>query len=123
MLSQEGGDNAEVTNAAMAMLQGDNAAMTMYATSTWPLGTSTTETADDNIKQVWFTVVALQLDHFKGSEWWDYLKAKRPDVGYCPKPTKTILTMKNKTLRKAATKMFNNTGIKIADQGEATLEQ
>jgi len=34
MLSQEGGDNAEVTNAAMAMLQGDNAAMTMYATST-----------------------------------------------------------------------------------------
>jgi len=48
-------------------------------------------------------------------KWWDYLKAKGPDFGYCQTPTKAILIVKNKILCKPATIFFKNTGIGIVD--------
>ena len=62
ILSQEG------------VTQGDNAAMAMYALSTWPLiQTLSNETANDEVKQVWYPAVGSLAGVRK---WWEYLKAK-----------------------------------------------
>ena len=37
-------------------------------------------------------------------KWWEYLQANGPDFGYCPKPAKTILVIKDRSLLQAAQK-------------------
>ena len=81
ILSREGGT------------QGDNAAMAMYALSTW-LSTQAlnNETANDEVKQVWYADESSAVGSLAGViKWWEYLQAHGPDFGYCPKPAKTIL--------------------------------
>jgi len=54
-------------------------------------------------------------------KWWAYLQAKGPDFGYCPKPAKTILIIKDSSVMQSAQKLFKDDGIKITDQGECFL--
>jgi len=51
----------------------------------------------------------------------EYLKAKGRDFGYCPKPAKTILIIKDSSLMQSAQKLFTDQGIKIIDHGKCHL--
>jgi len=111
ILSQEG------------VAQGYNATMAMYALSTWPLMQAlSNETANDEVKQVWYADDSSAVGSLAGvKKWWEYLQANGPDFGYCPKPAKTILLIKD-SLMQSAQKMFEDDGIKITDQGDRLLE-
>jgi len=111
ILSQEG------------VTQGDNAAMAMYALSTQPLiQPLSKETANDEVKQVWYAEDSSAVGSLAGlKKWWEYLQANGPDFGYCPKPAKTILLIKDSSQMQAAQKIFKGDGIKITDQGECLL--
>jgi len=108
ILSQEG------------VTQGDNAAMAMY---TRPLIQALcNETANDEVKQVWYADDSSAVGSLAGvKKWREYLQANGPDFGYCPKPAKTILLIKDSSLMQAAQKIFKDDGIKISDQGERLL--
>jgi len=69
MLSQEG------------VTQGDNAAVAMYALSTRPLVRAlSSETANDEVKQVWYADDSSALGSLAGvKKWWEYLQANGPD--------------------------------------------
>ena len=105
------------------MTQRDNAAMAMYALSTRPLIQAlSNETANDEVKQVWYADDSFAVGSLEGvKKWWEYLQANGPDFGYCPKPAKTILLIKDSSLMQAAQKIFKGDGIKITDQGEHLL--
>jgi len=111
ILSQEG------------VTQGDNAAMAMYALSTGPLIQALINaTANDEVKQVWYADNSSAVGSLAGvKKWWEYLQAKGPDFGYCPKPAKTILLIKDSGLMQSTQKLFTNQGIKITHQGECLL--
>jgi len=113
ILSQEG------------MTQGNNAAMAMYVLFTQQLIQAlSSETANDEVKQVWYVEDSSALRSLAGmKKWWKYLQTKRPDFGHCPKPAKTIHLIKDNSLMQSSQKLFKNTGIKITDQGNAYLDQ
>jgi len=102
------------------MTQGDNAAMVVYALSTWPLIQAlSNETANDEVKQVWYADDSSAVGSLAGvKKWWEDLQAKGPDFGYCQNPAKTILIIKNSSLMKSAQKHFKDCKIKITDQDE-----
>jgi len=95
--------------------QGDNAAMAMYALSTRPLiQTLSNETANDEVKQVWYADDSSAVGSLAGvRKWWEYLKTNGPAFGYYSKPAKTILIIKDNSLMQSAQKFFKNQGIKI----------
>ena len=97
--------------------------MAMYALSTRPLTQALSkETANDEVKQVWYAVDTSPVGSLAGiKKWWQYLQANGPDFGYCPKPAKTILLIKDSRQMQAAQKIFKGDGIKITDQGERLL--
>ena len=90
-----------------------------HALSTRPLIQALSkETANDEVKQVWYADDSSAVGSLAGvKKWWEYLQANRPDFGYCPKPAKTIL-IKEGSLMQAAQKIFKDDGIKIKEQGE-----
>ena len=57
----------------------------------------------------------------KLKEWWDALCVTGPKLGYFPKPSKTILIVKNNELIPAAKALFGHSGIKIICNGERHL--
>jgi len=80
------------------------------------------ETANDEVKQVCYANDSSAVGSLAGvKKWWEYLQANGPEFGYCPKPAKTILLIKDSSLMRAAQKIFKNDGIKITDQGERLL--
>ena len=105
------------------MNKGDNAAMAMYALSTRPLIQALSkETANDEVKQVWYADESSAVGSLADAKkWWEYLQANGPDFGYCPKPAKTILLIKDSSLMQSAQKIFKDDGIKITDQDEHLL--
>ena len=67
ILSQEG------------VMQGDNAAMAMYALSTWPLIQAlSNKTANNEVKQAWY---ADDRSLAGVKRWWESPQAKGPDIG------------------------------------------
>ena len=79
------------------------------------------ETANDEVKQVWYTDDSFAVGSLAGvKKWWEYLQVNGPDFGYCPKPAKTILIKDNSQMQ-AAQKIFKGDGIIITDQGERLL--
>ena len=95
----------------------------MYALSTRPLiQTLTNETANDEVKQVWYADDSSAVGSLVGvRKWWEYLKAKGLDFGYYPKPAKTILMIKDSSIMQYRQKFFKNQGIKITDHSERFL--
>ena len=73
----------------------------MYALSTRPLiQTLSNETTNDEVKQVWYVDNSFVVGSPAGvRKWWEYLKAKGPDLGCYPKPAKTILIIKVNSLK------------------------
>ena len=80
------------------------------------------ETANGEVKQVWCGDDSSAVGSLAGvKKWWEYLQVKGPDFGYCPKPVKTILLIKQNSLMHPTQKLFKDDRIKITDQGERHL--
>jgi len=90
--------------------------MVMYAISTQPLIQALKQQMMMENRYV-LSIIALLSDLWKMLK--IVSKAKVPDYGYCSKPAKTILIIKNEGLWKYAQKLFNNTG--TTNQGECHL--
>jgi len=97
--------------------------MAMYALSTRPLIQAlSNETANGEVKQVCYADDSSAVGSLAGvKKWWEYLQVKGPDFGYCPKPVKTILLIKQSSLMQSTQKLFKDDRIKITDQGERHL--
>ena len=87
--------------------------MAMYALGTKPLLDKLMTTVDQQkCKQVWYAD-----DSGSGGKisemrkWWDELTSTGPKYGYVPKPSKTIMIVKNQELKQLAQAVFCNTGI------------
>ena len=53
--------------------------------------------------------------------WWDRLNYLGPKYGYHPKPSKTILVVKNENDLKRAQQIFQGTGVQIRIDGHCYL--
>ena len=71
--------------------------MAMYAISVRPLiDKLSMATEGKNMLQVWFADDSSALGSIENIKtWWDTLYEKGPDYGYHPKPSKTILIIKD----------------------------
>ena len=103
--------------------QGDVPAMAMYAIGTKPLLDKLMTTVDNkNCKQVWYaddSASGGKIVELK--KWWDELTVTGPKFGYVPKPSKTIMIVKNQELKHLAQTIFSDTGITIELEGERHL--
>ena len=95
--------------------QGDVTAMAMYAIGTRPLIDILNENTDTSLcKQVWYaddSTAGGQLKEMR--KWWDLLNMAGPNFGYIPKPSKTILIVKDAEFLDEANRLFKHTGMKI----------
>ena len=103
--------------------QGDVTAMQMYAVGTRPLiNTLQDQTDQTKSQQVWYaddsSVVGEMLEMRK---WWDILNVTGPKYGYYPKPSKTILIVKDPSNLQRAHEIFDQTGVKVTTSGERHL--
>ena len=103
--------------------QGDVPAMAMYAIGTKPLLDKLGTVVDvRKCRQVWYAddsgsggkIIELK-------KWWDELNSTGPKFGYYPKPSKTIMIVKNPENLQLAQETFGATGIKIGLEGERHL--
>ena len=103
--------------------QGDVTATDMYAVGTRPLIDFLNENIDTSLcQQAWFaddSTVGGKLREMR--KWWDALNTAGPKYGYYPKPSKTLLIVKDEKFIDEATEMFGQTGIKITLTGERHL--
>ena len=103
--------------------QGDVPAMDMYAIATKPLVDKVGSVVDKNLcKQIWFaddSGSGGKITEIK--KWWDELNSSGPKFGYYPKPSKTIMIVKNPENLQLARDTFGGTGITIGIDGERHL--
>ena len=103
--------------------QGDVCAMAMYAIGIRPLINILSESVDHTkCHQVWYaddSSAAGKMMEMK--KWWDILNEKGPQFGYFPKPSKTVLIVKNADEFRSAQEIFSGTGVKITTSGERHL--
>ena len=95
----------------------------MYAIGIRPLINTLQEQTDSSkCQQVWYaddSSGAGKLIEIR--KWWDVLNKDGPKYGYFPKPSKTILIIKNPQDLQMANELFNGTGITITLEGERHL--
>ena len=103
--------------------QGDVAAMGMYAVGIRPLINILKETTDPSkCKQVWYADDSSAAGILREMrKWWDILNLAGPKFGYIPKPSKTILIVKDPEKLEAAKLVFHGTNIEITTAGERHL--
>ena len=103
--------------------QGDVPAMQMYATGTRPLVDGLGEVVDPQFcKQVWYADDSAAAGKtMEVKKWWDKLNTEGPKYGYYPKPSKTVLIVKNLEMVEHAREIFGGTGVEIALEGERHL--
>ena len=103
--------------------QGDVAAMALYALGVRPLTDTLAENTDkEKCKQSWYaddSSAAGQLEEIK--KWWEKLCDEGPKYGYYPKASKTVLILKDESLRTKAKKLFEDSGMMITCEGERHL--
>ena len=97
--------------------------MAMYAIGTKPLLDKLMSVVDQKIcKQVWYaddSASGGKIVEIK--KWWDEMNSSGPKYGYQPKPSKTILIVKDPENLELARKTFDKTGITIELRGERHL--
>ena len=103
--------------------QGDVSAMAMYAIGIRPLiDTLNAATDPSRCRQVWYaddSTAAGKLRELR--KWWDTLYNTGPKYGYFPKPSKTILILKDRQFYDEAVTLFEHTEIEITLSGERHL--
>ena len=115
--------NVECILSEEGSTQGDVAAMGMYAVGTRPLlDILHNQTDPTRCQQVWYaddSTAAGLLGEIR--HWWDILNDAGPKFGYYPKPSKTILILKDPEKLELAKQLFDGTGIKLTLTGERHL--
>ena len=103
--------------------QGDVAAMAMYAIGIKPLIDHLGSKVDvAKCKQTWYADDSTSGGKIlEMRKWWDELYVAGPKYGYFPKPSKTILIVKDPDLLQYAESIFNGTGINIVSEGDRLL--
>ena len=102
--------------------QGDPAAMAMYALGIRPMMDKLAEVLDDTTKQSWYADDAAACGRLqKLKDWWTRLSEIGPGFGYFPKPSKTVLIVKDLKFLPTAKSLFHGTGIKITLEGDRHL--
>ena len=100
--------------------QGDPAAMAFYALATRPLMDVLAKIKE--VLQTWYaddTAGCGTLEKLK--LWWDKLCEVGPLYGYHPKPSKTILIVKELVHLPKANALFGKSGVKVTLEGERHL--
>ena len=98
--------------------QGDTQAMAMYGVSTRGLSNELRSEVPD-VMQVWFADdnagggKIIQLKNY-----WDIMNGIGPPNGYYPKPSKSILIVKNQDMLLRAEEAFAGTGVQITAEGD-----
>ena len=117
------GVTTEVLYSDEGCTQGDVAAMAFYALSVKPLTDELREAVDTTkCKQAWYADDANAFGKINEIKlWWDYLSKNGPKYGYFPKPSKTVLIIKNQSLQTLAETVFAETGVQITSEGERHL--
>ena len=103
--------------------QGDVPAMAMYAIGTKPLLSRLSTVVDkQSCKQAWYADDSSSAGKIlEMKKWWDELNNTGPKFGYYPKPSKTILIVKDREKLQLAQEVFGETGITIDVEGERHL--
>ena len=103
--------------------QGDPSAMAFYALGTKPLIDTLANYCDQvNCKQNWYADDSSAIGKLKMvKEWWLKLNVMGPKFGYFPKPSKSFLVLKDKSMLQVATNLFADTEIQITCQGQRHL--
>ena len=103
--------------------QGDVTAMGMYAVGTRPLLNKLGEVVDpQQCKQCWYADDSASAGKIREMrKWWDEMNRLGPKFGYYPKPSKTILIIKDPDMLDYAVEIFGDTGISIGTEGERHL--
>ncbi len=115
-------NSEEVIVSQEGTTQGDPDAMPMYAIATRPLIDNLDEICDSTVtKQSWYaddSSAASTLVELK--KWWTHLCKMGPGYGYFPKPSKSILIVKEDKLDTAKA-LFKDTELNITSEGERHL--
>ena len=103
--------------------QGDVTAMAMYAIGIRPLIDKLHDQTDSTqCQQVWYADDSTAAGRIKEiKKWWDISFVTGPKYGYVPKPSKTVLIVKDREFYDEAVKTFESTGIKVTLTGERHL--
>ena len=103
--------------------QGEVSAMDEYAIGIRPLIDILGHITEvEKLIQAWYADDSAAVGLLrKLKQWWDELCVSGPKLGYFPKPSKTILIVKDKSLLTLAQTVFGNTGIEITCDGERHL--
>ena len=103
--------------------QGDVAAMGFYGLGIQPLTKHLSATVNQSAcKQSWYADDSTAVGRLAEiRRWWDELASTGPKYGYYPKPSKTVLIIKDPTLMTEAMRIFDGTGIKLSTEGERHL--
>ena len=100
--------------------QGDNCASLFYSISTKPLINKLK--VSSIAKQVWYADDASAAGKLHDlSEWWVKLNELGPAYGYFPKPSKTIVVLKDPGKLEEATGIFGPLGLTVTVDGERHL--
>ena len=104
--------------------QGDPAAMAFYATGIRPLIDELEKCIQEleHCLQSWFADDSSALGKLVQIKvWWTKLAEIGPKYGYFPKPSKCVLTIKDRALLPEARALFDGTGIQITLAGQRHL--
>ncbi len=115
-------NSSKVLLSSEGTTQGDPNAMDMYAISTCPIiSHQHKEFSSDGTKQSWYADDASAVGKLVGlKRWWDSLCDIGPGYGYFPKPSKSILVVKEDHLQ-AAKEVFKDSGLEITSEGQRHL--
>ena len=116
-------EKVDSINSEEGSTQGCVAAMPMYSIGIRPLIDILNQRTDPiKCLQAWFADDSSSAGELREiRKWWDILNEFGPKFGYYPKPSKTILIIKNPKDLELATELFNGTGIEITTSGERHL--
>ena len=97
--------------------------MSFYALGIKPLIDALSQATQEELcKQSWYaddSNAAGRLREVK--KWWDTLIVLGPKYGYYPKPSKTVLIVKDPSIEQLANDLFAGTGVQITLQGQRHL--
>ena len=100
--------------------QGDNCASPFYSLSTKPLINQLN--LSSNTKQVWYADDASGAGKLQDlGKWWTRLNEIGPAYGYFPKPSKTVVILKDPNKLDEAMHIFGPHGVTVSTDGERHL--
>ena len=104
--------------------QGDVSAMSFYALGIKPLVSDLAQycCSTDNCQQSWYADDSGAIGRLLYiRRWWDRLILLGPKYGYFPKPSKTVLLLKNPNDLERAQAIFEGTGVQFTTDGHRYL--